>query len=278
MIHINKKSVLVYGLYGIFICLFFIYYLFPNTLMQNYLSAKVSETIPSLELSLNSVTPTPVIGLYLENIALSLRNNPRVALNLADAKVKVGLFDLLKGNTRLYYQAAGYQGNIKGSILHDSFLSTKGNATTDVAFQSLAVDKCTLLQDLLARHVTGTLSGTMAFNGRFAKWTEGKGNLHFNLINGTYPLNEPVVGIDKLDFKRIDAKMELKDGTLRISKIDLTGQGFFCSLQGDILIDKNRIKQSSLNLKGKMELQSAGNKKISFTITGTFEDIKTIVM
>ena len=97
----------------------------------------------------------------------------------------------------------------------------------------------------------------------------GSGVMEFTLINGSYPLRESLMGIDRLDFRRVDAQLNLKNGVLTVSRLKLAGDRISGSLSGDITLNRQDVKASPISLTGSFEMAGQGGQKISLSLGGT---------
>ena len=93
--------------------------------------------------------------------------------------------------------------------------------------------------------------------------------MEFTLINGSYPLRERLLGIDRLDYRRVDAQLNLKNGVLTISRLKLDGDRISGSLSGDITLNRQDVKASPISLTGSFEMAGQGGQKISLSLGGT---------
>jgi type II secretion system protein N len=118
------------------------------------------------------------------------------------------------------------------------------------------------------RQVTGTLKGTINLTGTAEALKNGTGTVDFTLTNGTYPLQEPFLGLDKIDYSRAEGKASFRNGALKVTQLTLTGEKLRCSLKGNILLADD-FQASKLDLNGTIELPLLGNKRVTLTIGGT---------
>jgi len=79
----------------------------------------------------------------------------------------------------------------------------------------------------------------------------------------------PVMGIDKLDYSRIDGEMTLQNGTLKIVRMKLTGDKFRAELNGDIALNGADLENSPMELLAAIEIPGQQGKKISLVINGS---------
>jgi type II secretion system protein N len=143
--------------------------------------------------------------------------------------------------------------------------------------RDLRIDKWAWLRELFARQVTGTLKGTIAFSGTAEALKNGMGTVDFTLTNGTYPLQESFLGLEKIDYSRVEGKASFRNGALKITQLTLTGDKLRCSLKGNILLADD-FQASQIDLSGTIELPLMGNKRVTLTIGGTVGNPKSRIM
>lgn len=277
----KKKWLFIYILYGSIVFFLSIYVLFPNSVVKDYITARVAAKYPVIHLSIEKLSFIPILGFSLNKLSIRSQKKPGAALDIKKLTTRLSLFQLFKNKTLFKIKAEACQGIATGVLRYDHFLSTHGPETAEVDFEDIRIDKCPFLHDLFGRPVSGKLKGTLAFKGNIAQWTTGTGKIRFALQNGTYPLLEPFAGMDKMSFKKIEGSLELRNGILKITRLELTGQGLLCSLNGNVLLVGADIGQSRLDLTGSITLPGAGNsgnRKLPLAVTGIFANAKATVL
>lgn len=156
--------------------------------------------------------------------------------------------------------------------------SINGSSVTEMGLKNIRIDDLSFLENILNRHMTGKLNGGFTFRGDYGQWTAGNGELHFTALKGTYALLEPLGGLDKLVFRKITGNLKLQDGKLKITRLELTGQDLQCTLKGDIHLEKSDIRQSGLNLSGKIKSQAKKSGPIFFSVTGPLSNAKVTLL
>jgi len=75
-------------------------------------------------------------------------------------------------------------------------------------------------------------------------------------------LLEPFLGLRRIDFSRGDIKITIKNGILKLEKMEIFGPQLDCFLNGDIALAED-FKNSQLNLNGEMFI---ADKKVKMKI------------
>ena len=256
-----------YAAFAVAALVLFLYLRFPGDILVRYLVSSASAMNPDQVLHIDSAKPVITPGLIFTNVTLAFRNHPRSTIQADAITIKPGYLSLLSGRTAVTFAANAYGGEIRGQADTNNFLSFRGPIDWKLATDGLDIGKISYLKDRLGRLITGQFKGAMTFSGQLPSFFNGAGNLEFTLINGRYPLLEPFLGFDRLDFKSVEALVQLKNGILTISKLKLTGDKVNGALSGAITLDTADINRSEINLNCAFEL-NAQNKKISMVLTG----------
>ena len=263
-----NRAIIGYPLAGIAMLLAFLYLRFPGEAVTDYVKAAVAAQYPGATLSIDTIRPSFPPGFALSNITVGLRNRPDPILRVDDLTVRPGGLALLRGRLAILAAAAGYGGEVRGKVEFSRLFSFQGPLTAAVDIRDVRVDKWAWLRELFVRQVTGTLKGAINLTGTAEALKNGTGTVDFTLTNGTYPLQEPFLGLDKIDYSRVEGKGSFRNGALKVTQLTLTGDKLRCSLKGNILLADD-FQASKLDLNGTIELPLLGNKRVTLTIGGT---------
>jgi len=139
------------------------------------------------------------------------------------------------------------------------------------------IEGCAWLREALARRVTGTLRGTLSLGGPIGAMKHMTGSVDFTLTNGVFPLIDGFLDFKKIDFSRIEGKISLQSGTMKITQLTLTSDLLRVSLKGNILL-ADEFRGSQIDLTGTIEMPAQGNRRLTLNISGTLDDPKTRLM
>jgi type II secretion system protein N len=210
----------------------------------------------------------------LENITAGFQGRPEATLHADRLVVRPGWLSLLRGRFAFFLAAEGYGGVFRGRVDFTDTFSLHGPLSAEADFREIRIEKCAWLRDALVRQITGTLKGSASFSGAAETLKNGTGNIEFTLTNGTYPLLESFLGFDRLDFNKVDAKISIRNGALKITGLNLKGEKLRCSLKGNILLADD-IRDSQIDLTGTIEIPVENNKRVTLAISGTLGNPKT---
>ena len=272
-----NRAMVGYPLAGIAMLFIFLYLRFPGDALTDYVKASFAARYPGGTLSIDTIQPSFPPGFALSDITVGLRDRPDPILRADGLTIRPGGLALLKGRLAIVAVAAGYGGEVRGWVEFSQPFSLQGPLTAAVDIRDLRIDKWALFRELFARQMTGTLKGAIAFSGTAEALKNGMGNVDFTLTNGTYPLQESFLGLEKIDYNRVEGKASFRNGALKITQLTLTGDKLRCSLKGNILLADD-FQASRIDLNGTIELPLMGNKRVTLAISGTIGKPQSRIM
>jgi type II secretion system protein N len=263
-----NRAIAGYILAGIGMLLVFLYLRFPGEDLKDDLTAAAAARFPGTSFSVGAIRPSFPPGVGLKDVTVVFRDRPEAILHADQLSFRPGGLALLRGRYAVVMAAEGYGGHAEGWIDFSRLLSFRGPFNAEASVNNVRIEKCAWLREALARPITGTLRGSVTFTGSAEALKNGTGNIEFVLTNGAYPLLESFLGIQKIDFSRVEGKVAYRNGALRINQLTLSGEKIRCSLKGNILL-ADRFKESQIDLSGTIELPGQGNRRITLNIGGT---------
>jgi type II secretion system protein N len=271
-----NRAIAGYILAGIAMLVVCLYLRFPGEALTDYVRAFAAQYTQSL-LSIDKIRPTFPPGLALANVTVGFRGHPDATLHADDLSVRPGVFSLLRGRLAILLTAKGYGGEARGRVDFSRLFSLRGPLSAEAILRDVRIEKCAWLKEALARQVTGTLQGTVSFSGTVESLKNVTGNVDFTLTNGAYPLIDGFLDFKKIDFIKIEGKLSFLNGTMKITRLTLTGEKLRASLKGNILI-ADEFQDSQIDLNGTIEIPMQNNKRVTLTISGTLGNPKTRFM
>jgi type II secretion system protein N len=271
-----NRAIAGYILAGIAMLLVCLYLRFPGEALTDYVRAVAAQYTQSL-LSIDKIRPSFPPGLAIANVTVGFSGHPDATLHADDLSVRPGGFSLLRGRLAILLAAKGYGGEARGRVDFSRLFSLRGPLSAEATLRDVRIEKCAWLQEALARQVTGTLQGTVSLSGTMEALKNITGNVDFTLTNGAYPLIDGFFDFKKIDFSKIEGKLSFLNGTVKITRLTLTGEKIRASLKGNILI-ADEFRDSRIDLNGTIEIPTQNNRRVSLTIGGTVGNPKTRFM
>jgi type II secretion system protein N len=272
------RAVLGYVIAGLVMLVVFLYFRFPGKALTDYVMAESAARNPQLLLSIDTTQPIFPPGVAFENVKVSPGGRPEATLHADSLSVRPGGISLLGGRLSLLMTAEGYGGEAKGSIDFSRLFSLQGPLTAGLTLRDIRIEKCTWLRDALAHQITGTLKGAASFSGTAEALKNGTGSIDFTVTNGAYQLLESFLGIEKIDFSKVEGKASFRNGALKITQLTLTGEKLRCALKGDILL-ADEFRDSRIDMNGTIEiLMPNNNRRVNLNISGTIGNPQSRLM
>ncbi len=262
-----SRSFFGYALVGALMLLVFLYLRFPGNVVREYLKATAAARYPDMFFVLDAVGPALPPGLALENLTFGFRDRPGAALHADRLTFSPGWLSLAQGRAAIVTAASLYGGQINGRIESTEPFSLQGPFSAVAGVEAIRLEKCLFLQNFLSRQFSGTLAGSFAATGVTGPLKNVSGRLEATVANGSYQLLEAFAGYDRIVFSRIDLKMELRNGALKLSSLTVNGDKLRITLKGNILLADD-LQNSRMDLTGSVELQGLGGRRMPIAIGG----------
>jgi type II secretion system protein N len=273
-----NRAITGYILAGIVLLCLFLYFRFPGEALTAYVKAEAAARYPQLLLSIDAAKPTFPPGIAFDNVTTSPSGHPEATLHADTLSIRPGGISMLGGRLTLLMAAQGYGGEAKGRIDFSRLFSLQGPLTAEATLRDVRIEKCTWLREALAHQITGTLKGAISFSGTAEALKNATGSIDFTLSNGAYQLLENFLGVEKIDFTKVEGKASFRNGALKITQLTLTGEKLRCSLKGDLLLADD-FRDSRIDMNGTIEIPvQNNNRRVTLTITGTVGNPQTRIM
>jgi type II secretion system protein N len=263
---ILKKKALWFTLYGIFITVVFLYLLFPSDLVQNRLENAVNS--PDFILKMESLRPSLPLGLKMKNLTIRSGSPENFSFQGDSLDVQLYLWSFFQKHTYLGLSGRAYGGNFDGRIGLASLSKIYPPVEGNLNFKNIDLIKCALIKTLIGKEITGKIRGTLAYIAAGEAGKNNSGTIALFFTKGAYPLAEPFLGLNRIEFDRGEIQAQLKNGSIKIEKLEISGPQINCFLKGDITLAED-FKLSQLNLNGVMEISGQNKAKMTVTVGGT---------
>ncbi len=239
---------IVYVLFAAVTSGLFLYICFPSEAVREYLEGSASGFDPSLALSIDKLRLAFPFTLRLENPDLGLKESHGISLFKADSFVlRPSMRSLALRRPAFWFHCRAYAGEIQGVIALKRF-SLEGPFESDIEIAGVRLGQSPFLKEWLRRDLTGAMSGTITYvcSRRNYLWGSGKGN--FSILDGSLRFAQPFLGIESLDFHRIDARIAIEKQEISLAHFEFKGKQMEGKASGTIHLNTN-FPKSSLNLR-----------------------------
>jgi type II secretion system protein N len=261
-----KNKTLWFVIYGILITFVFLYLLFPSDIAKSRLEDALNSS--GLILKSDSLRPSLPCGLKMKNAVLTSAAPVNTYLQGESLDLQFNPISFFRKSKIIGLSGKAYGGRFDGTFVCASFSRMVPPQEGKLKFQNIDLGKYTYIKTLLGREITGKTGGSFIFknpaDGNLA------GTIDLLINGGTFALAEPFLGLNRLDFKRAEIQARIKNGSILLEKMKVSGQQIDCFLNGEITLADD-LKNSQLNLKG--ELVIAEKKaRMNINISGTLSN------
>jgi type II secretion system protein N len=243
----------------------FLYLLFPSELVKSRLEDSIN--VSDFMVKSESLHPALPLGIKLKNVTISSQTLESALFQGELLDLQPNLLSFFRKNTYIGLSGKAYEGSFDGRV---GFVSlTKVYPPTEITlnFENIDIGKYFLLRGDLGKSFTGRARGTLTYitdeAGRSAS-----GTLTLFFKNGFYPLAEPFLGVTRIDFDRGEIQAQLKNGILKLDKMETFGPQINCLLKGEITPAAD-FRNSQLNLTGTIETLGKDKVQLKVAIGGT---------
>jgi len=262
-----KNKVLWLAIYGIVITSFFLYILFPSSLVLQRLEAAAGSV--GYVLNAESLHPSLPLGIKLKNLTLRSAQTPDdVVFQGGLLDLQFNLLSIFQKYRSINFSGKAYYGNFDGHVELKSFAQTYTPVEGKINFQNIDLARYSPTGFTLFRGMTGLARGSAFYVMNDTTIQNSVGKLSLYLSRGAYPLPEPFLGMSRIEFDRGEIQAQLKNGSVTLEKFEINGKQINCFLNGSIQL-ADRVDQSRLNIKGVMEIAGKNKIKVNVTVDGT---------
>ena len=106
-----SKPTLLYAAYFIGVTVFFLYYLFPSEAVKDYVSYKINQAIPGINVTIDRVSPALPPGIKLQDVGIT--HGRRALIHIDSIKVMPGLLSFFSSK-----KTAKFKGRVNAGDLH----------------------------------------------------------------------------------------------------------------------------------------------------------------
>ncbi len=222
---------------------FFLYHLFPSDAAKKYIGLQVNKIDPGLSLAIDDIKPLLAIGFRCDGTTLYHLND--ALFDAAHITITLRPLSLFNPDITLSFSTDAYEGRIAGKI-DVSKKSSDRQITINANLSSIQLKNIPGLKKLLDRSILGRLNGDMTFTG---KGLSGRGSAKLNLSDCKVALSSPLMNVDQLAFRHIDADLGFVNRRLEIKKCIFKGQQMDGMISGTINLG-NPLEKSTLSVTG----------------------------
>jgi type II secretion system protein N len=250
----TTKKILAWVFYISVLTVVFLYLLFPSDAVRKYLQHEFEKAgSGAVFLDIQSLSPGFPPALLLDDVIL-IYNNIN-ALGLDRVTLSPAYAKLLQKNRALNFRADIGDGNASGWLQFENMGEKRPELSFDLEFENVDARAFEIIKNLTGKSVSGSLEGEFVFNGGIPGQT-GKGSAQIRGRQFTVGLQPPVMGVQELTFRYLQADLEIENQRLDISGLKVDGSQFSGEGNGRLLI-RQPLENSQIQLSLLVKLHPA---------------------
>lgn len=220
-----------YLLYTLAVLLFLLWYKFPADALKSRIEKDLNMMTPTLQWVVKEIALLPPFNVQLRNISLTGKEEKKVMFVVKTMNLRPDLMIWKKtGDIAAKYTLNLLDGTIAGRL---GLAKDRNALEYDGTIQAIRIDNKELafIQQEYQRTIRGTLSGNFSGVRKLKKSThtlQGK----FIFAKGEIGLQQPVMGMEQLDFDSIETELNFAEGTISLSRGRITSPVFAANFKG----------------------------------------------
>ncbi len=282
----KKKERLLYSVFIVLTVVFFMYVLFPSETVKNYITHKVTEVKPDIEITIGKVKPVFPSGLKFNSVTVYHKSVQK--FYASKIRITPGYLSLFVLKPSVAVKAWSYDGVVKGKVFF-----AKGESGREITVDAYLDD--IKLNEIMVKDskMSATVNGKVSYSGEKGDdaveseliLSECSVDLS-SLLSSKIPIK--IAELKKLTFKKIEIKAAADLKKLELKQCELKGEQADISIKGDVRIrrpiGRSRLKFTGTvtphplfidNLKKSIPFNflgsMAGKDGIAFRIDGTVD-------
>lgn len=244
-----------YLLYTATVLVLLLWILLPNDSLRLWLQARLNMASPAFRWEIKELHAALPAGLVATDVRLQEAGaTGEELLQVSELKVFPDLRELIASRKELpfRYQLRAVEGTLRGkaSLLEEgNKLRCEGDA------ENLQLEGLTTLWARLGRTATGKLSGHYRFEGDWRDPYQGAFTAELRVAEGNISLQQPVFGLDQLEFGQMTGSLELRERVLTLTQGKLDSRLLAGEYSGTVTL-ANPLPMSEVKVDGTLEPRS----------------------
>lgn len=275
-----------YLLYTALVLVLLLWFLLPAEGIRLWLQAQLNAASPDLRWeikALHAALPASLVATGVRLQAAGKSGEDLLQVTEVQITPDLGALFAAKGEFPFRYQLKAMDGGLRGKA---SLREGSGKLRCEGEVENLQLSKLTQLWTMIGRSVTGKMSGHYQFEGDWRQPYQGVLTADLRVAEGTVSLQQPVFGLDQLEFSQLTGSLELRERALALTKGKLESRLLAAEYSGTVTLAES-LPVSEVKIDGSLEPRSEllsglrdqavvalikkelRDNKLSFALTGT---------
>ena len=279
----SKRIIIAYGIYLFAITAFFLYTVFPESTVREYVNSAGGHIGKGIAISVERVAPVVPLGIVFSD--LRLRRSGDTLMQLDTLRATPSYLSMLSGTLAMRFTGELHGGRTTGTI---TGIDEQRQPVITARFRDVDLSRLPVI-DMIApkRAVTGALNGTSRISPR--PGGSAQAEITAEIIDAAVDLLLPIGSIRAMAFDTITIEAQLRDNVVTIASCAWNGPlvagrlsgtmtlqdppgGRTIALTGSILPQQTLIKELGEPLMSRMFPEHRRRKSgYQITLSGTAE-------
>lgn len=260
----DRKKALFLMLYIAGITILFLFLRFPGEAVRGFVEENSRRLSPELAVAVQDAGLSPLLWVVLKDVTFSYQGD--VVARADKFKARPSISNLW-GRRAGVFSSRIFGGVVRGRLAKGgtqggSKAGPKDGLALEARFSGIRMDELPLKDYLPDYTLAGKLAGSLLWGSVDAK---SPGQADLVVEEGGIVFTEPVFGLDRIDFDRLEASLTLSAGRVVIEKFEVKGPQVAGTLSGEIML-RHPYENSVLKIKGAVTPQAALIAKLGETI------------
>ncbi|MHB8790966.1 MAG: type II secretion system protein GspN [Desulfobulbaceae bacterium] len=244
-----------YLLYTALVLVLLLWVLLPADSIRLWLETRLNAASPVLRWEIADLQAALPAGLVASGVRLQETGGAQEELlQVAELRIMPDIRALLTSRAELPFR---YQLRTTGGTLHGtaSLLEEYAKLRCEGDAENLQLAGLTAIWTRIDRTATGKLSGHYRFEGDWRDPYQGVLTAELRLAEGSISLQQPVFGLDQLEFSQLTTNLELRDRVLALTGGTVESRLLAAEYSGTVTLD-NPLLMSEVKIDGMLEPRS----------------------
>lgn len=247
----NSKKIFLYTLFTLVALLLFLYLRFPSQAVRDLIVVEVEKAKPELKVTAEGAYPVFPPGLKLKPFTLAYDDIP--IIRMTHLKMIPGLISMFRQNKEMDFNGPLGSGSLKGNaqVALDE-RRPKINVVMNLA--RVPIEALEVLDMWPDYKLAGEMNTHIIYDSR--KGAGGSTSINADITPAKIILNEPLMGIEQMEFTQIVAEMTLTPRMLQIARCEMFGNQIEGKITGSIIF-RQPLQNSRITLSCTLKPQPA---------------------
>ncbi|NLA76006.1 MAG: type II secretion system protein GspN [Deltaproteobacteria bacterium] len=232
------KNRYLYPVYIAVLLIFFLYVMFPDSILKGFLSSQAEDLFPDLSVRFEDAGFILPLGIKIRGLEVALKDSPHRPLYVSEkTSVRVSVPGLLFGGTKLTFSSRVNGGKLSGFYKEKD----KDICSISIDIDDIALDGNPFILPETGKYIEGRLTGRISFAGSLSDFINGKGSIFLEAKKGRIKPSMPLFDIRDIGFENISLTGALVNMRFNLKDLSMKGGPINGKARGDVQLKSDII-------------------------------------